>query len=281
MPGTYQIAQLRPILGRHVHHDPRSRRFSYTRGAADSYRPPAVSHQRHIPIFDQSYRELGSCTADAGLGLLGTGPYWAALTAVGGGTEPTGAGTYPFTEDGVIALYENITANDPFEGAYPPEDTGSDGLSMAQALQRARIIPGYQHTFTLGDALRALANFPLGMGTVWTDNMFYPSASGLVRYRGESPVGGHEWIADEYVPGRDWVGGTTSWGTGFGVGGRFYLTTTDFGRLLAADGDVIVLTPPDAPPPVPLPEPGGGGTDDADRVLADAFDTWRAAKGVI
>ena len=208
MPGTYPIP-FRPGLGRHVNHDPQSRRFPYARGAAPSYRPQAVYHPRHIPIFDQAYRDLGSCTADTALGLLGTGPYWDALRAVVG-SDPVTAGPYPFTEDGVIALYSDITASDPFDGAWPPDDTGSDGLSMAKALVRAQVIPGYEHTFSVGDALRALEDFPLGVGTLWTPSMFRPDRAGLVRYTSAADaVGGHEWIADQYVPERDCVGGTT------------------------------------------------------------------------
>jgi hypothetical protein len=281
MPGTYQLAQDWPGLGRHVNHDPRSARFPYVRGTGSAYRPPAVFHPRHVPIFDQG--QLGSCTANAGLGLMATGPFWDALCAVTQTPNPSGAGPYPFTEDGAVALYENITANDPFDGQYPPDDTGSDGLSMAQALQRAGIIPGYQHTFTLADALKALADYPLAVGTVWTEQMFSPNGSGLIHYTGAA-VGGHEWIVDQYVPEHDWIGGTTSWGATFGVNGRFYLTVADFGKLLANDGDVTVLTPPTAPAPTPVPDPtptpAPARPDDADRALDTAYATWRQARGL-
>jgi len=251
MPGTYTIPFV-PGLGRHVNHDPRSRRFAFTSGAPSSYRPPAILHPRHVPIFDQG--QLGSCTANASLGIMATGPYWDALCAVTGTATPLGAGPYPFTEDGAVSLYHDITANDPYEGTYPPDDTGSDGLSAAQALQRAGIIPGYQHTFSLADALAALAHFPLMVGTNWTEQMFYPDSNGLIKYKG-SVFGGHEWIVDQYVPEHDWIGGTTSWGASFGKNGRFYMTVADFGKLLAADGDVTIPTPATAPAPIPTPEP--------------------------
>lgn len=287
MPGTYTIPQLSDSLGRHVHHDPLSRRFPYTRGAAESYRPPGVLHARHIPIFDQG--DLGKCTAETGLGLMGTSPYWDALCAIGG-SDPVTAGPYPLTDQGTTALYETITANDPFDGQYPPVDTGSDGLSMAKTLTAAGIIPGYQHTFTIGDALRALADYPLAVGTLWTDRMFNPNRAGLIRYDGSAyAIGGHEWIADQYVPERDWVGGTTSWGTSFGVNGRFYLTVADFAALLADDGDVIVLTPSTGRPPHPEPDPlpvpdppvpGAYPTTPEDADLARAMRAWLTARGL-
>lgn len=277
MPGTYTIPFRTDTLltGRHVNHDPRSRRFAYTSGAPSTYRPPAVLHARHVPIFDQG--DLGSCTGNATLGIMATGPYWDALCAVTGTPTPLGAGPYPFTEQGAVALYHDITANDPYDGTYPPSDTGSDGLSSAQALQRAGIIPGYQHTFTLADALAALADYPLLVGTEWTQAMFEPDGNGLIRVRG-SVAGGHEWIVDQYDPVHDWVGGTTSWGASFGKNGRFYLTVADFGKLLSVDGDVIVLTPPTAPAPQPTPDPVP--TADADATMAAAMRAWLADKGL-
>jgi hypothetical protein len=291
VPGTYLIAH-DPAdhygLGRHVNHNPESRRYPFLRTTAAPVALSPVYHAREIPIFDQGW--LGSCTGNAALGIMGTGPYYQALAQATETRYPTAAGQYPFTEEGATALYHDITANDPYDGTYPPDDTGSDGLSAAQALQRAGIIPGYEHAFGIDQALTALQKFPLLVGTVWTGSMFEPSRSGLVTVGGDV-VGGHEWIVDEYVPAgiggydpkRDLVGGTTSWGTRFGVGGRFYLTVGSFDRLLRQDGDVIILTPPTAPAPQPEPEPDPPAPfdgDAADRMLADAFATWRAAKGL-
>jgi hypothetical protein len=290
LPGTYLIDhQPAPFgMGRHIHHDPQSKRYPFLRQSVDAgYRPPAVRHERHIPVFDQG--RLGDCTAEASLGIMATGPYWDALCIATETRDPAGVGPYPFNQHGAVALYHDITTLDPFVGTWPPDDTGSDGLSAAQALQRAGAIPGYQHTFSLNDALAALTQYPLLVGTYWTDDMFYPDRHGLISYTGEA-VGGHEWIADEYVPGQDLVGGTTSWGTSFGVDGRFYLTVQDFGRLLADDGDVIVLTPPTAPAPEPIPDPapvpdptptpGPGRPDAADVALRDAFAAWVQARGL-
>lgn len=284
MPGTYPLYQQRPYLGRHVNHDPLSRRFPYRSAPSPPWRPVAVQHLRRIPIFDQGIGvdSLGNCTACTGLGLLGTGRYWDALLAVTRATTVTGAGPYPFNAAGCEALYHDITADDPFPGAWPPEDTGSDGLSMAKALVRAGIIPGYRHTFNLADALLALADYPLAVGTVWTDSMFTPDSDAIIRYEGPA-VGGHEWIADEYVPAGvidrgDYIGGTTSWGSGFGDHGRFYLSVDDFERLLDVNGDVIVLTPPTHP--APLPGPAADGPTDPDVALIAAVNAWRKAKGL-
>lgn len=265
-------------LGRHVNHDPSSRRYTAAPTAAPT---TPVFWPRQVPIFDQG--RIGSCTANALLGILGTEPYFSALKRMGlmgadgqimlrrSATsdrywDRTG-GRIPFTEDGAGDLYHEITENDPFDGTYPPDDTGSDGLSSAKTATALGLIPGYEHTFTPQAAIARLSAGPLLVGTVWTEGMFNPTKVGVIAPTG-AIAGGHEWIADEYVPKgarayaggvavQDLVGGTTSWGTGFGVEGRFYLSAKHFATLLATDGDVIVLTPPTAPAPVPTPAPTG------------------------
>src|SRR5690349_3550882 len=64
-----------PRLGRHVNHDPRSRRFP-VRTAPVPLR--TVEHERHVGVFQQG--DLGSCTGNAALGCMATGPFWDALT---------------------------------------------------------------------------------------------------------------------------------------------------------------------------------------------------------
>lgn len=264
-------------LGRHVNHDPRSRRYAY-RAAPITFRP--VRHERKVPIFDQG--NLGSCTGNAFLGVLGTEPYFSALPP-GGLVLGDPLRAIPWNEAGAVSLYSAITAADDFDGTYPPDDTGSDGLSAAKVLTAAAIVPGYQHTFSLTDAMAALQDYPLAVGTFWTEQMFEPDGNGTISIGGTID-GGHEWIVDEYVPagfptatGRPaasaMVGGTTSWGTSFGIGGRFYLTATDFGKLLKQDGDVIVLTPPTAPAPTPS-APAAGTAEALAAEIRATLDRW-------
>lgn len=256
-------------LGRHVHHDSESRRYAVAAPAGD-LRP--VFHRRRIPIFDQG--DLGACTGMAAVGILGTDQYLR-------DPEPT-------IRD-ALHVYSEATRIDPFDGAYPPTDTGSDGLSAAKVLQREGWISGYQHTFSLAEALAALQLRPLMVGTVWTEGMFEPDASGRVAASG-AQVGGHEYVVDEYVPAGvpatsdpqaklSWsapmVGCTTSWGEGFGVRGRFFLSVKTFGDLLAGDGDVIVLVPAHAPAPEPTRDAG-----EQDAALAAAMRTWLEARGL-
>ena len=62
-------------LGRHQLHDPMSRGFPASALLPDPARVPAtVMHEQHVPPFDQG--RLGSCTANAALGLLVSGIFW-------------------------------------------------------------------------------------------------------------------------------------------------------------------------------------------------------------
>jgi hypothetical protein len=237
-----------PRLGRNVRHDPKSWMFAYPTAGLT---PAPVRWQRAVPIFDQG--NVGSCTGNAGIGALCTGSLWPIVPST----------RYTPDESGALALYSDAEDGD---GPYPPNDNGSNGLSIAKALTRGRMIPGYRHTFTLDDALRALTQTPLITGISWYDDMFHPTREGVVRPTG-SLAGGHEIVVDEHDPARGLVGFSNSWGAGWGVGGRFYLSTEDYGRLLDDAGDVTVLLPvtPPAPPPAPVP------VDIADRTLATAL----------
>jgi hypothetical protein len=222
-------------LGRHVHHDSESRRYAFpTAGLSIA----AVRHQRHVPIFDQG--QLGSCTGNAAVGCLATGPFYGTLT------NPV----YSEDEAGAVACYSAATRIDGYGGEYPPTDTGSDGLTVAKVLQQAGEIAGYQHTFSLDDALKALQTVPLITGVDWYADMFNPSSEGLLSVSGQY-AGGHEIVVDEYDPVRGWVGFTNSWGAGWGVAAG----STCRLRTGAACSPSRATSPCSSPPPNPHPNP--------------------------
>lgn len=236
MPDRERSHPADPRLGRRVEHDSESRRYTYpTAGITIS----AVRHQRHIPVWNQT---IGSCTGNAALGCLGTGPLYETVQ-----NQPR----FPFTEDGAVEVYSAATRIDNVPGEYPPDDTGSSGLAAAKVLKQAGLIAGYQHTFTLNDALKALQAVPLICGTSWLDGMNTPTSDGLAHVTGRE-LGGHEYVIDEYDPVRGWLGFQNSWSAGWGVNGRFYLEAEDFADLLRADGDVTVFVPATQPAPTPV-----------------------------
>lgn len=233
-----------PRLGRHIEHDPRSLQYPFR--AARKADLKSIRHVRHIPIFDQG--QLGSCTGNAAVGCLGTGEFWSSVLPILKNLNIT------LDEDFAVDVYSEATKIDPFPGEYPPEDTGSSGLSVAKVLNDKGLISGYTHALSFDDLLAALQERPVIAGTNFYNNMFNPDANGIVTVPdGDSLAGGHEYILDEVDMGRSLIGATNSWGVGWGLSGRFYLPFDLVKRLLAEDGDVTVFVPLTQAPPTPVP----------------------------
>lgn len=208
-------------LGRHVEHDDRSRAF----GVVHQLGPlRSVVHHRHCDAFDQG--ELGSCTGNAMAGALMTGPLYREGRNL--------------TEANAVELYSLATRCDRIPGFYPPDDTGSSGLAVARAAQKMGMVSAYHHAFGLSQALYALSRGPVIIGIDWFAGFDEPVGVGAeLRISGEVR-GGHEVVLDRLDVENGFVGGTNSWGKGWGAQGRFVLTFGTFRQLLARDGDVVV-----------------------------------------
>jgi hypothetical protein len=255
-----------PLLGRNVNHDSESRRYRVT---APSDTPIAsVTHDRHVPVFDQG--QLGSCTGNAGVGCTGTGHFYETLADTNI--------RFPWDEAGAVMLYGRATALDPYAGTYPPDDTGSDGLSVAKALKEAGEISGYQWAFTPNEARAALMTAPEITGIPWMQDMFNPTADGQVKPTG-GLAGGHEIVVSGYrllgtsPSNDDQVWFTNSWGPSWGAAGRFWMRFGDWSDLLAQDGDVTQFVPATAPAPTPTPDPNSD-EDAAGDTLWSATMHW-------
>ena len=235
-------------LGRHVNHDPRSLAFQVVAGPRGAL--VSVRHERHIPVLDQG--ELGSCTGNAAEGALGTSPLYEAIPT--GVLRPTGDAQAD--EKQAVTLYAAATSLDSYGGEYPPDDTGSDGLSVAKAAQKVGLISGYTHAFSLDAALTALQGGPVLTGVPWYSSFDEPARDGTISIKkGAFVRGGHEFVVDELDVERQRVGFTNSWGESWGVGGRAYMSFDTWERLLKEDGDVTVLVPLSEPAPTPTPTP--------------------------
>jgi hypothetical protein len=219
-------------LGRHIHHDPRSAAFNVTQLVARVEEFREVHHHRHTGPFNQG--DLGSCTGNAAAGACDTDPVYGVKLH------------HRIYEPTAVKLYSLATQLDAYDGSYPPQDTGSDGLSVAKACVKKGFISSYLHAFTLEDALTALQTTPWIFGSNWYSSMDEPDDHGIVTVGG-SVRGGHEYEALEYIPQGtgtyldDLVGFINSWGRSWGEEGRFYMTVRDFGRLQDEQGDVTVL----------------------------------------
>lgn len=145
--------------------------------------------------------------------------------------------------DDALRVYSRATEIDPWPGSWRPNDTGSSGLAAAKAAKEFGLIERYEWIFTgAAGVLAALQTKPVGVGTWWTEEMFYPSPlTGLV-YPSGRKVGGHQWTVIGYRKYLDAFVGQCWWGPwGLNNTGRFLIRFDDLGALLADDGDAHVV----------------------------------------
>lgn len=226
-------------LGRSVRHDPRSLRYT----VKATGRPQTKIWQRRIPVLDQG--ELGSCTGNATVGVLGTEPFYSQLTPV----QRQALG-----EDEAVRLYSLATQLDDFPGDYPPTDTGSSGLDVAKAAVKLGYLAGFQHITSIAAAQTAIVTGPFLVGTNWYDGMFNPTADGEVKISG-SFAGGHEYECYGYDAEADRWHFYNSWGESWAKGGAFWMSGGTFAKLLGEQGDATTFVPVTQPAPTPDPAP--------------------------
>lgn len=226
-------------LGRNVRHDPRSLAYRIQPTGPIA----SATWTRHIPILDQG--QIGSCTGNAGTGLLGTDGLWQTLTTAGQAT---------LDENYAVQLYSDATKIDNAPGTYPPTDTGSDGLSIAQVLKARGLIAGYTHITSLAAAHTAIQTGPFMTGVNWYENFFTPDASNVITIGGNI-AGGHEFEIVAYDAVKGLWKFANSWNTSWGDNGYAYMTDATYARLLAEQGDATVLVPSNQPAPTPTPTP--------------------------
>jgi hypothetical protein len=253
-----------PRLGRHVRHDSRS--ADYAVGVRPRSAIASVAWERRIPILDQL--NVGACTTFSGEELLGidalgyTGQ--AAVTIPKGDTKGEFKAGSLWAVGSLMALqlYRLVTRIDPYPGQWEPDDTGSDGLSVAKALVMLGLSDIYQHAFSYQALLSALQTGPVMIGSVWYNSMFATQPDGRIIVDPSSgEAGGHEYVSRQYDLANDRVWIDNTWGEGgFGVGGRGYFQGADLVKLLKAQGDVTVphlvgsaVPVPPAPPQPPAP----------------------------
>lgn len=230
-------------LGRNVRHDSRSLSYQVEPVSLDAL--ISVRHTRYIPILDQG--SVGSCTGNAATGNLGSGSFWNSLNVQHSLSETDVNADEQFA----LSVYEAATQLDPWPGTYPPDDTGSDGLSVAKVLQQRGFLSGYLHATSLDAFLTALAVQPVIVGTEWRNDMFNPAPDGRIRITGDV-AGGHEYVFTELDVENQRVWMDNSWTTQWGIQGRGYYSWDDIGMLLTADGDCTVFVPISAPAPAPI-----------------------------
>lgn len=252
-------------LGRHIRHDPASARFGVAVRPRSAIR--SVAWPRRTPILDQA--KIGCCVPNAGTGLLGTDAtgYTGQSTLTVPKADSKGefkAGS-AWSADEVFALnaYRLVTRLDSYPGQWEPDDTGSDGLTMAKALVMLGLADVYQHAFSYAALVSGLQDRGAIIGSRWDNDMFQPAADGRITPNKASGVaGGHEYLVREFDAVNDRVWIDNSWGESWGLGGRAYMTGADLTALLKDGGDVtfphlVGSAPLPVPPGPPAPVPSG------------------------
>lgn len=226
-------------LGRNINHDPRSLRFVAEPAKVDK----TVNWSRHVPVFDQG--SLGSCTGNAQAGLLACDPFHATLPK-----------DLTIDEALAVKLYSLATDIDPYTGHYPPNDTGSDGLSVNKAAQQLGFISGYVWATSVERAMTLIQQGPFIIGSDWTSYMDKPSTDGIIRTPASGTVrGGHEYLCYSRDAEHDLWWFWNSWGAGWGKQGTFAYNSAGLSALLARGGDITQSVPLTLPPPEPAPTP--------------------------
>jgi len=213
-------------LGRHVVHDERSRDFP----AEKASKIVDVEHQAFGLPLDQG--EIGSCTANALVGALQSRP-----------DVTTALRQKPRTETDAQHLYGVETT---MEGQpWPPNDPGGSGLMVCKAGKSLGWVKSYSHAFGLEHALLALVKRPAIFGVPWYSSFDQvdPKTGVVELPPGATVRGGHEIVADAIKASEQLVGFWNSWGTVYGLGGRFWVPFTVLERLLAEQGDCTVPVP--------------------------------------
>lgn len=255
-------------FGRNINHDPRSWAYRAARKAvapgAAGVVPKDVGYEIHIAPLNQG--NLGRCVPTAGTAMLATDPFWDTLSK-----ELRAMLTVPaLAEEFAVQAYRDVTRLDPFSGAWEPDDTGSDGLSLWKLFQARGYVNGSEHVMGIEDAHAALQGTaeqpgrPFPIGIPWLSEMFQPGADGVVKVNG-TMQGGHEVLVYRYELARDlwWI--RNSWGRSWGHNGDFAIDTPGYLKLMSMQADGTPMVPLTAPPPEPTPQPS---------LRLDRLDIW-------
>jgi hypothetical protein len=231
-------------LGRHIDREARRAALPYqgVRKAIQS-----VNWTRTGSILNQG--DVGSCTANASVGALECDPNFPALPA----NHP------PLNEAEATTLY-SAEEEALYGSPYPPTDNGGTGVAIAQVVQNAGLISGFNHYVDIDSVLAAMMDGPVIVGVNWYTSFDTPTPSGIVVIApGATVRGGHEILMRSYNADTKMFGLDNSWGPTYGVNGSFSWSVSTFTTLLSQQGDATAFVPLANKPTETVTIPGFGG----------------------
>lgn len=174
-----QVEQTDVRLGRQIVHDPESRNYQFARAFGPLEFPKSFRHLYYNPLPNPT-QTIGNCTGcDA---------------AVKANTRGNRIRNVRLGMEDATRIYSRATQIDPWQGSYPPEDTGSSGLAACKASREQGIIDRYEWIMTgARGVLAALEERPVGVGTYWDRNMFEYDPETLILKEGGGVAGGHQY----------------------------------------------------------------------------------------
>lgn len=235
-----------PRLGRHVQHDARSAQPRYAEGVLPRAAITSVEWPRHIPILDQG--QVGSCVPNNAPEFLGTdalgytGVARVEIPKPDPKSEFAAGVSWDMDETFALQLYRLLTRIDSYPGVWEPDDTGSDGLTLAKGLKMIGLVRRYTHAFSYHALVSALQKGPVTLGLEWENSMFTTGKDGKIHIDYNSGVaGGHQVFARQFDADNDRVWIDNSWGEhGFGLDGRGWFQGIELAAHLKRSGDVTV-----------------------------------------
>jgi hypothetical protein len=151
--------------------------------------------------------------------------------------------------DNAHELYHLATTLDPFDGVWPPDDTGSSGLASAKAAQRLGLGGAYTWVFNGADGVvQQIQNgHVVSCGTWWYEGMFNFNYNRVIEPTG-AKAGGHQYSAFGYDAKKDLVKIRCWWGPDWR---DVYISREHLNELLLDDGDAHIQERLVAAPAVP------------------------------
>lgn len=188
----------------------------------------------------KKFISLGSCPGNAVAKAVGTAPFDRSAN-----------------EQDAVKIYSDATNIDPFNGRYPPTDTGSDGNSALQALKNlgwsvrnGKPLTTWVRAVSFEHAITLLHQGPVIIGIPFKQSNFDYDSCGVMQNGTDADIGGHELAVVQWIASEQNVVVVHSWGKDYGI--RDDRGATGYGRIsravltakLQAGGDAIGPVPP-------------------------------------